>query len=342
MVVEDRLAALERLVRRHGGLAEARQAAEAAKRDLVRLETGDEGLLLLEELRGALLELAGAADRLSADRTRAARRLSRAVAAELRVLGFPGGAFEARLAPIEPRHEPADTSLGEETMAAAGLIPLAKGTLSPLEGRPALEELTAPGLVAYADWLLERVGEEGREHVRFLIAPNPGEGFNPLGRTAAGGELARIMLALRTALSGAGGGQVLIFDEVDSGVGGVVLDAVGDRLARLAEGRQVLSVTHQARIAARAHLHLRVDKETRGGRTVTRLVALDRAARRTELERLLAGRRPGPRAAALADELLERHAPKPTATSGRRRRGRPGSRAGTSATSSPLSDSSSG
>jgi DNA repair protein RecN (Recombination protein N) len=116
------------------------------------------------------------------------------------------------------------------------------------------------------------------------------------------------MLALRTALRGSGGAQILVFDEVDSGVGGVVLDAVADRLAALARGdRQVLCVTHQARIAARARLHVQVDKQTRAGRTSTRLQALDRRGRLAELERMLAGRRPGPRAAALAEELLARH-----------------------------------
>jgi DNA repair protein RecN (Recombination protein N) len=102
----------------------------------------------------------------------------------------------------------------------------------------------------------------------------------------------------------------LVFDEVDNGVGGIVLDAVADRLADLAQAdRQVLCVSHQARIAARARLHVQVDKQTRGGRTFTRLTPLDRRGRLSELERLLAGREPGPRAHALAEELLARHAP---------------------------------
>ena len=262
VAVEDRLASLERLVRRHGSLEGARAAADAARRDLARLEDRAEDEER-ERVAEATRALEGAARDLSAARAKAGARLAKSVAAELRTLGFPGGAFEIAL---EPRKGGAD--------------------------------------------LLDAISDEGRETVRFLLAPNPGEGLHALGKTAAGGELSRVMLALRTALRGGGGAQVLVFDEVDHGVGGIVLDAVADRLAALAQAdRQVLCVTHQARIAARARLHVHVDKQTRGGRTSTRFTPLDRRGRLRELERLLAGREPGPRAAALAEELLARHEP---------------------------------
>jgi DNA repair protein RecN (Recombination protein N) len=283
-VVEDRLAALARLVRRHGSVAAAREAAAAARAELSRLDTEADDRSLADRLVKSLRDTIRAAVKLSTSRAKARQRLSHAVAAELRVLGFPGGAFEAEL-------------------VRSG---------SPLPALPSASRVGSPQeLIALADAVLEAVGESGCERVRFLIAPNPGEGRSALTTTAAGGELARLMLALRTALRGRGGAGVLVFDEVDQGVGGVVLDAVADRLERLARDRQILCVTHQARIAARAHLHLRVDKEVRKGRTVTRLEPLrERSARLEELERLLAGREPGPRAAAHAEELYCRHAPR--------------------------------
>jgi DNA repair protein RecN (Recombination protein N) len=271
--IEDRLVRLESLARRQGTLAAAIAAADAARRELAGEGTPDDAALA-RAVTAALAALRNAARELSAARERAAERLSKAVARELAALGFPAGAFRAALEPHPPGAEPA----GDDVLAAA-------------------------------DHVLSRIGDAGQETARFLLAPNPGEGFHPLDRTAAGGELARVMLALRTALSGEGGGSILVFDEVDTGVGGVVLDHVADRLKRLAAHRQVLCVTHQARIAARAHLHLVVEKEVRAGRTATRVTALDRAGRLAEIERLLAGREPGPRAHALATELLERHAP---------------------------------
>lgn len=277
--IEDRLVRLEALARRHGSLAGAVAAAGRARRELGGAGGADDAALA-QDVIGAIGSLAAVADRLSAARRKAADRLGQAVGRELHLLGFPEGAFRPA---IEPH--------------AAGAEPAAAGALA---GADAL---------AAADRALAAIGEEGQEAIRFLIAPNPGEGFHPLDRTAAGGELARVMLALRTALSGEGGAHILVFDEVDAGVGGIVLDRVADRLARLAAGRQVLCVTHQARIAARAHLHLAVEKEVRGGRTTTRVTALDRAGRLAEIERLLAGREPGPRARALAAELLARHAP---------------------------------
>jgi len=118
---------------------------------------------------------------------------------------------------------------------------------------------------------------------------------------------------------------------LERGTGGQV-DAVADRLALLAESRQVLCVTHQARIAARAHVHMRVDKAVREGRTASQVVPLDHDGRLLEIERLLAGRAPGPRAEALAAELLDRYAPcapePPRPAAGGARKRKPRLRAG--------------
>jgi DNA repair protein RecN (Recombination protein N) len=147
----------------------------------------------------------------------------------------------------------------------------------------------------------------GADSVRFLIATNPGQTPGPLGRVASGGELSRLMLALKVVLARAGTVPTLIFDEVDSGVGGATAAAVGDRLARVAEGVQVLVVTHSPQVAARGTAHLRVAKRitgSRGGRAETRVDALDARARREEIARMLAGETITEAARAAADDLL--------------------------------------
>ncbi len=133
-------------------------------------------------------------------------------------------------------------------------------------------------------------GPHGSDAVRFLLAANPGEPALPLARVASGGELSRVLLALKNALRDTRV-QTLIFDEVDAGIGGAVADAVGDRLSALARACQVLCVTHLPQIACRAGNHLRVEKVAEGGRTVARVRPLDRADRVEELARMMGGLR---------------------------------------------------
>ncbi|MDI9471283.1 MAG: DNA repair protein RecN [Bacillota bacterium] len=151
----------------------------------------------------------------------------------------------------------------------------------------------------------ERFGPEGCDRVEFLFSANPGEEPRPLARIASGGEAARIMLALRLVLDDGGEPRLMIFDEVDSGVGGETARLVGEKLARLARGRQVMCVTHQAQVAAFADHHYRISKRVEGSRTRTLLEKLDADARVTELARLLAGDADPERSRALARSLLE-------------------------------------
>lgn len=144
----------------------------------------------------------------------------------------------------------------------------------------------------------------GADSVRFLIATNPGQTPGPLGKVASGGELSRLMLALKVVLSAGSSVPTLIFDEVDSGVGGATAAAVGERLARVAEGVQVLVVTHSPQVAARGSAHLLVAKRTAQGRAATLVDPLNARARREEIARMLAGETVTEAARAAADDLL--------------------------------------
>lgn len=132
-------------------------------------------------------------------------------------------------------------------------------------------------------------GAGGRETVEFRLAANPGEAPRPLRRVASGGELSRSFLALRGALREADAGMVLVFDEVDAGVGGQTADAVGRALDELAGHHQVLCITHLPQIAAFAETHLHVEKRSEGGRAVARIAAVAGEARIEEIARMAGG-----------------------------------------------------
>ncbi|GGG16558.1 DNA repair protein RecN [Caldovatus sediminis] len=151
-------------------------------------------------------------------------------------------------------------------------------------------------------------GADGMDRVAFLVATNPGQAPGPLARIASGGELSRLMLALKVVLARGSPVPTLIFDEVDSGIGGATAAAVGERLARVAERLQVLVVTHSPQVAARGGRHFRVAKTVRGERAATLVQPLDGPARREEIARMLAGERVTEAARAAADSLLTRPA----------------------------------
>jgi len=147
-------------------------------------------------------------------------------------------------------------------------------------------------------------GPTGADGVRFLIATNPGQTPGPLAKVASGGELSRLMLALKVVLAGGSSVPTLVFDEVDSGVGGATAAAVGERLARVAERVQVMLVTHSPQVAARGAAHLRVAKSVNDGRAETRVERLDGPERREEIARMLAGEIVTEAARAAADSLM--------------------------------------
>jgi DNA repair protein RecN (Recombination protein N) len=146
---------------------------------------------------------------------------------------------------------------------------------------------------------------DGFDRVEFWVQTNPGTRPGPMMKVASGGELSRFMLALKVALADRGSAPTLVFDEIDSGVGGAVADAIGQRLARLAERVQVINVTHAPQVAARASTHFLIAKEAQGKEKVTTRVApLDTPRRREEIARMLAGAHVTDEARAAADRLL--------------------------------------
>src|SRR2546427_69000 len=163
----------------------------------------------------------------------------------------------------------------------------------------------AVGQVPLAD-----VGPRGLDRVEFRLSAHPGEDVRPLARVASGGELSRTMLALKAVLARADRVPTMIFDEVDAGIGGRVAAVVAQKLAKAAEGRQVLCVTHLAPIAARAAHHVRVSKGVRAGRTRVSAEVLTGEARVEEVARMVAGARVTETARGHARELLGRPSPR--------------------------------
>ncbi len=285
-------APLESLERALDALAETTSEIEAAMADL-RFDPGE--LEQVEERLFALRALARkhgvAPDELS--------ELSERLRARLEALD--GGvaeiaALEADLAQAEAAYDKAASALSAaRQQAAARLDKAMEAELAPLKMERArfVTEL-APGAP----------GPQGRDEVRFTVAPNPGAPAGPLNKIASGGELSRFLLALKVCLTGSRPGLTLIFDEIDRGVGGATADAVGRRLEALAAGGQVLVVTHSPQVAARAAHHWHVSKQVKEGMTLSTVTVLDAPARVDEIARMLAGDTITDAARAAARELL--------------------------------------
>jgi len=151
-------------------------------------------------------------------------------------------------------------------------------------------------------------GPEGMDRVQFLVATNPGSSAGPLNKIASGGEMARFMLALKVVLAETGVAQTLVFDEVDSGIGGATADAVGERLAQLAKKRQILVVTHSPQVAARSSNHAIVVKTGKTNPTTKVLPLANGNERTEEIARMLSGAEITKEARAQAAKLLEKSA----------------------------------
>jgi DNA repair protein RecN (Recombination protein N) len=196
----------------------------------------------------------------------------------------------------EAAYEDAADALGQARAEAADDLDTAMAAeLAPLK----MERATFATEISEGD-----AGPEGRDHVAFTVATNPGAPAGPLNRIASGGELSRFLLALKVCLTSDAEGLTMIFDEIDRGVGGATADAVGRRLEALAEDSQVLVVTHSPQVAARAGHHWRVEKSVEGGMTLSRVTALSEVERVDEIARMLAGDTVTDEARAAARALL--------------------------------------
>ena len=329
--VSDDLGQVEALLEGSGGgLSQLRQAARALERiadadpalgeALAAVDRAAiEGALAEERLREARLSLAFDARAQENDEARLfeLRAMARkhrvqpddlsALAADLgeRLAGLEAG--EDRIAALEAERAAsgaayraaADALAGRRRAAAERLDVAVAGELAPLKLDAArFRTMVAP--LPEDGW-----SGAGADRVEFEIATNPGAPFGPLAKIASGGELSRFVLALKVALAARGGAATMIFDEIDRGVGGAVASAIGERLARLAEGTQLLVVTHSPQVAARGAAHLFIAKASDGTVTRTGVRALDDDERREEIARMLSGATVTPEARAQAERLLE-------------------------------------
>ena len=167
-----------------------------------------------------------------------------------------------------------------------------------------LSELDMPKLRFSIDFQEKELSEDGTDTVEFLMSANVGEDLRPIRKIASGGELSRIMLALKNVLAEQDSVMTMVFDEVDTGVSGRAAQRVAEKLARLSRTRQVLCVTHLPQLTAMADVHFGVEKGEENGRTLTRVRELDRAARRAEIARMSGGDHPSETMLSGAEELL--------------------------------------
>ncbi len=193
----------------------------------------------------------------------------------------------------------AQTLHSERVATAARLDAAVAGELAPLK-LDAARFATRVDPLEQTGW-----GPHGASQVEFLIATNPGAPFAPLVKIASGGELSRFLLALKVCLAEVGGADTIIFDEIDRGVGGAVASAIGERLARLSDTRQLLVVTHSPQVAARGTQHYLIAKTSDGTVATTGVAALSETERREEIARMLSGANITDEARAQAERLLE-------------------------------------
>jgi DNA repair protein RecN (Recombination protein N) len=282
--IEDRLALLDRLKRKYGKtVAEVIAFGEDVARKLAEVEDRDE---ILKALRTALEQAAKeyqkAASALTAERQTAAARLAKLAEAQINSLAMKAR-FQVAVASAEAPESASDKQSASRQSLVSGhdISRAEKGTKN--EGALAPE--------GSSSWTAQ-----GWDEVEYLISTNPGEPLKPLTEIASGGELSRVMLALKVAVEESSSKtkekttpRTLVFDEIDIGIGGRAAEAVGQKLKSLGRAQQVLCVTHLPQIAAFADQHLAVEKREQDGRTQTRIRVLDDRARTHEVARMLSG-----------------------------------------------------
>ncbi len=264
--LEDRLAEISRLKRKYNGsIEEILRMEERIKEELETMERKEEEIPALErsydEARRSAWQ---AAEALSHERQRLAKKLKKELERETGSLGMPGTVFEVHF-------------LGEEGV-----------------------EDDPPFLAGG-----RRITDFGLDQVEFYFSPNPGEALKPLAKIASGGELSRLMLAIKSLVLTRGDIPTLLFDEVDAGIGGRVAEIVGKKLKKVAASHQVICVTHLPQIAALADGHCVVRKDTAKGRTFTEVKKLNAKERIEEIARMLGGMKITEKTRLHAEEMLK-------------------------------------
>ena len=250
--LEERLNLIHALRRKYGAtLVEVIAFGEEAKQKLSALESRDAELARLNATIDKLdAEILSAGKKLSAARTKVIPQLAKAVSKQLEELGFKQSKF------------------GIQQEMADGRWQMGNG---------------------HSNSHLPTPNSSGFDTVEFQFAPNPGEPAKPLRAIASSGEMARVMLALKTVLAAQDEIPVLVFDEVDANVGGETANAVGEKMKQIAAKRQVFCITHLPQVAAPADAHYVVTKQVKNGRTISEITLLDKKSRVTELARMLGG-----------------------------------------------------
>ena len=289
-LLAEALAALDRaLIEACEGEDRIARAADALAFDPARLEAVEARLF---EIRALARK-----HRVEADALNALGEQMRAQLALIEAGGDRIARLDSELVTAREAYAEAAESLSEARHAAAAALDSAVAAeLAPLK----LDSARFRTAIATAE-----PGPSGTDRVEFEVSTNPGAPFGPLTRIASGGELSRFILALKVALAEAGTAATMIFDEIDRGVGGAVASAIGERLARLAQGSQVLVVTHSPQVAARATHHYRIEKTHGPDGTRTLVRRLNEAERREEIARMLSGSLVTDEARAQAAKLLE-------------------------------------
>ncbi len=250
--LEERLNLLHTLKRKYGAsIAEVIAFSDEAKQKLQLLESRDAELARLNAaLKKLDSEILSAGKKLSAARKKVIPSLAKAVSKQLEDLGFKQSKFDISQEMADGRWQ--------------------------MEGGSPNSQLPTPN-------------SSGFDTVEFQFAPNPGEPAKPLRAIASSGEMARVMLALKTVLAAEDEIPVLVFDEVDANVGGETANAVGEKMQQIAAKRQVFCITHLPQVAAPADAHYVVTKSVKNGRTISEITLLDKKSRVTELARMLGG-----------------------------------------------------
>jgi len=258
--LEERMDLLRSLKRKYGvTLAEVIAFGDEAKQKLQSLESRDVELARLNAALGKLdSEILSAGRKLSAARTKVIPQLAKAVGKQLADLGFKQSKF--------------DVAVKSYSVAA---------DVSRLKLNFEIDQSRFTSAAT--------IKQTGLDEIEFQFAPNPGEPAKPLRAIASSGEMARVMLALKTVLAAEDEIPVLIFDEVDANVGGETANAVGEKMKQIAAKRQVLCITHLPQVAAPADAHYVVTKQIRDGRTISEIALLNKKERVTELARMLGG-----------------------------------------------------